>query len=199
MNFCRNRFLFHEGFRGPYPSANLDVGSSSYAAVAKRGHVFIRQHTGPAGTSAMFMLPPCFLFDVRRDAAPATSRVRPRLPQSKLETHRLWHEDGLSVDAVAEVRCNKASTVRGYLSGERCQFWSKAHNKQWPVGRSTPLLKNSGRAICWLCFWLFLFFGRVARLAECLVRERTLSGRLRLDRSDCTLIGEKDGPFGGGA
>eukprot|EP00903_Cladosiphon_okamuranus_P013350 g12442.t2 len=47
---------------------------------------------------------------------PATSRVRPRLPQSKLETHRLWHEDGLSVDTVAEVRCNKASTVRGYLS-----------------------------------------------------------------------------------
>eukprot|EP00752_Nemacystus_decipiens_P009809 g8754.t2 len=46
----------------------------------------------------------------------ATSRARPRLPQSKLETHRLWHEDGLSVDAVAEVRCNKASTVRGYLA-----------------------------------------------------------------------------------
>ncbi|CAM9529753.1 unnamed protein product [Ectocarpus sp. 6 AP-2014] len=46
----------------------------------------------------------------------AETTTRPRLPLSKLETHRLWHEDGLSVDAVAEVRCNKANTVRGYLS-----------------------------------------------------------------------------------
>ncbi|CAN0250201.1 unnamed protein product [Ectocarpus sp. 12 AP-2014] len=48
-----------------------------------------------------------------RDAETTTP---PRLPLSRLETHRLWHEDGLSVDAVAEVRCNKANTVRGYLS-----------------------------------------------------------------------------------
>ncbi|CAM9408778.1 unnamed protein product, partial [Pylaiella littoralis] len=48
--------------------------------------------------------------------APTSSSVRQRLAQSKLETHRLWHQDGLSVDAVAEIRCNKASTVRGYLS-----------------------------------------------------------------------------------
>ncbi|CAM9208966.1 unnamed protein product [Ectocarpus sp. 4 AP-2014] len=46
----------------------------------------------------------------------AETTTRPRLPLSKLETHRLWHEDGLSVDAVAEVRCNKANTVWGYLS-----------------------------------------------------------------------------------
>ena len=60
-------------------------------------------------------------------AAPVTSRARPRLPQSKLETHRLWHEDGLSVDAVAGVRCNKASTVRGYLSGE---WFTSIHGAQ---------------------------------------------------------------------
>lgn len=69
----------------------------------------------------------CLTFGAGR----ATSRVRPRLPQSKLETHRLWLEDGLSVDAVAEVRCNKASTVRGYLSGE---LWvSRKERAQQPV------------------------------------------------------------------
>lgn len=40
------------------------------------------------------------------------------LPLSKLETHRLWHKDRLSVEAVAEIRCNKVNTVLGYLAGE---------------------------------------------------------------------------------
>lgn len=42
-----------------------------------------------------------------------------RLSFAKLETHRLWHEDGLSVEAVAEARCNKSSTVLGYIAGEQ--------------------------------------------------------------------------------
>ncbi|CAM9349247.1 unnamed protein product, partial [Hapterophycus canaliculatus] len=51
-----------------------------------------------------------------RGAHGRTRRVAPRLPLAKLETYRLWHEDGLSVEAVAQVRRNKTSTVQGYLS-----------------------------------------------------------------------------------
>ena len=82
---------------------------------------------------------PCSMF-AWIDTAAVTSRARPRLPQSKLETHRLWHEDGLSVDAVAEVRCNKANTVRGYLAGE--WFLSEEHNgvSKQPDGASLILL-----------------------------------------------------------
>lgn len=78
-------------------------------------------------------------------ASSVTPKVRPRLPQSKLETHRLWHEDGLSVDAVAEVRCNKASTIRGYLSGE----WSveRAQQQRRLSGDVPILLGSLGRRV----------------------------------------------------
>ncbi|CAM9217823.1 unnamed protein product [Scytosiphon promiscuus] len=48
--------------------------------------------------------------------ASALSTAKLRLPLSKRETHRLWHEDSLSIEEVAEVRCIKTSTVQGYLS-----------------------------------------------------------------------------------
>ena len=55
-------------------------------------------------------------------APSASSGGRParrvRLPMCKLETHRMWYEHGLSVEAVAEARCNKTSTILGYLAGE---------------------------------------------------------------------------------
>lgn len=47
----------------------------------------------------------------------------PRLSLAKTETHRLWHEDGLSVETVAEVRCNKVSTVLGYIAGMCIRAW----------------------------------------------------------------------------
>eukprot|EP00904_Undaria_pinnatifida_P014113 jgi/Undpi1/9832/HiC_scaffold_27.g12286.m1 len=53
-----------------------------------------------------------------------------RLPQSKLETHRMWYEGGLSVEAVAEARCIKTSTILGYLADDtRSTLVSKHDNK----------------------------------------------------------------------
>lgn len=67
-----------------------------------------------------------------------------RLSQSKLETHRLWHEDGLSVEAVADVRCNKTSTVMGYLAGERSTPLRTFFCRMGGVTRGVILLSEGG-------------------------------------------------------
>lgn len=43
--------------------------------------------------------------------------ARRRVSAAKLETYRLWYDDGLSMEAVAEARSIKTSTALQYITG----------------------------------------------------------------------------------